>query len=66
MSEACVINIGPRERRKRLTFGIILLAIAGGIAAFQLTTGQGRWWRLSLFLPFWASGLGFFQAFDKT
>jgi hypothetical protein len=66
VAEACAVNIGPRERRKRLASGVVLLVVAGGLAAFLLTTGASRLWRLSLFLPLWASGAGFFQAFDKT
>jgi hypothetical protein len=66
MAEACAINIGPRERRRRLASGVVLLAAAVGLAAFELATGAGRLWRLSLFLPLWMSGVGFFQAFDKT
>lgn len=66
MAEACAVNIGPRERRKRLISGIVLLAVAGGLAAFLLATGASRLARLTLFLPLWISGVGFFQAFDKT
>ena len=41
-------------------------AAAGGLAAFLLATGASRLARLTLFLPLWISGVGFFQAFDKT
>lgn len=66
IAEACLINIGPRERRKRLVSGVVTLALTGGLAAYQLVAGVGRSWRLALFVPLWAAGLGFFQAFDKT
>lgn len=66
MAEACVVNIGPRERRKRLASGLVLLAASVGLAAFLSATGAGRAWRVSLFPLLWISGLGFFQAFDKT
>jgi hypothetical protein len=66
MAEACVINIGPRERRKRLASGIVLLAASIGLATFLLATRAGHPWRLSLFPFLWMSGLGIFQALDKT
>jgi hypothetical protein len=66
MAEACVINIGPRERGKRLASGVVLLAASVGLAAFLMATGAGHPWRLSLFPLLWMSGLGFFQALDKT
>lgn len=66
MAEACAINIGPRERRKRLVSGIVMLAVSLGLAAFLVATGAPRLWRLALLIPFWAAGIGFFQAFDKT
>lgn len=64
--EICVINIGPRERRKRMIFGIVAFAVSLAILAALVATGLSRWWRLALFLPFAASGAGYFQARDKT
>lgn len=63
---ACIANIGRKERRKRMTFGVIGLA-AGVIAAAALVaTDVARAWRLALFVPFWMGGLGVFQAREKT
>lgn len=63
---ACVANIGPRERRKRMTFGVTLF-VAGGVAAGLLVGFQAeRPWRLLLFLPFWAGAVGVFQARERT
>ena len=59
-------NIGPRERRKRVRFGIMLLGVGVLAAAVLLILGAPRMWRASLLLPFWLAGLGFFQARDKT
>lgn len=64
--DVCIINIGPKERRKRMTFGVISFVV-GLVALVGLEAGGlGRWWRLALFLPFAAAGAGFFQARDKT
>lgn len=62
----CIANIGPRERRKRLGFGLVLLGI-GVVGAFILVVADvGRAWRMALFLPFWAGALGVLQAREKT
>lgn len=62
----CIANIGPRERRKRMTFGVTLL-VAGGVAAALLVGFRAdRLWRLLLFLPFWAGAVGVLQAREKT
>jgi hypothetical protein len=63
---ACIANIGPRERRKRMTFGVALLVL-GGLAAIGLVAGGvAPGWRLVLFLPFSGGGSGVFQALDRT
>ena len=62
----CLENIGPRERRKRIGFGVILLVASLGLAAVVVLTGVNRWWRLALFLPLAGSAIGFFQAFERT
>jgi hypothetical protein len=62
----CVANIGPKERRKRLIFGVALLAL-GGIAAAALITSSAAWfWSVALFLPIWVGALGLFQATGQT
>ena len=62
----CAVNIGPQERRKRLRFGVVTLALAALIAAALIGTGVNHWWRLALFLPFASGAVGIFQALDKT
>lgn len=62
----CIANIGTRERRKRLTFGIVLLAVAVVVCVVLVATGTSRAWRLALFPLFWAAGVGVFQAWEKT
>jgi hypothetical protein len=63
---ACVINIGPRERRKRFAFGLALLGVSVVLGAVLVVSGVPRPWRLTLFLPLWGAALGFFQAREKT
>ena len=59
-------NIGPRERSKRLAFGIagevVALAILAAIKIFKLSG-----WTAAVTLPFFvAAGIGFFQWLEKT
>lgn len=64
--EVCFINIGPKERAKRMRFGVIAFAAAVLAAVPLVTQGYNPLFRLLLFLPFAAAGTGFFQARDKT
>lgn len=63
---AWVENIGLGERRKRLVFGVAMLALGLVAATALVSSGVGRVWRLGLFLPFWMGALGLFQAREKT
>lgn len=63
---ACVPNIGPRERRKRLVFGFVFLAASGAALAGFRIAGVCWEYRLLLLLPLWVSAVGFFQAKEKT
>jgi hypothetical protein len=64
--EVCIANISPKERQKRMRFGIIQfvigLAILGALVAFDVNP----LWRLTLYLVFSAAAAGYFQAKDKT
>jgi len=62
----CVANIGPRERRKRMRFGAVLLAAGAGLEAVLVGVEAQRLWRLFLFLPLWVGALGLLQAREKT
>lgn len=62
----CIANIGPRERRKRMRFGVALLTVGAALAVFLWVLGAHRPWRLALFLPLWAGAIGIFQAREKT
>ncbi len=65
-SEVCIANISPKERRKRLRFGIIQLVVSLVALAVLLLIGADKIWRLPLFFLFAASAVGFFQWRDKT
>jgi hypothetical protein len=64
--ESCIANIGPRESRKRLIFGVVALLLSVVISAVFVVQGVRPIWRLSLFVPLFAGALGFFQARDRT
>lgn len=59
-------NIGPHERRKRLTFGVVLLGASLMAAAMLIHADVAPGWRMLLVLPLWAAALGFFQAREGT
>lgn len=62
----CFTNIGPKEQRKRLVFGLVAFTVGIAIAALLIFTGVAPWWRIILFAPFSVAGIGYFQARDKT
>jgi hypothetical protein len=64
--EACVPNISPRERLKRLIGGVIPFVIALAVLTWQISTNVDRLWRLPLFILFVSAASGFFQWRDKT
>ena len=55
--DACIPNISPAERKKRMNFGIL---------AAMLFLGADKLWRLPLFALFSAGAVSIFQALDKT
>ncbi len=64
--EACVMNIGPRERRKRVRFGVVAFALGAAVAAALVILHLPRAYRLLAFLPFAVGAAGVFQARAKT
>lgn len=66
VSELCVPNIGPNERRKRLRAGLVHLGVAVLALAVMMVTHTPRGYRLLLILPFWGAGAGVFQYLEKT
>lgn len=64
--EVCFVNIGPKERQRRLTFGLIMWGIAVAIFVVLMAL-NAPWWTCVLTLPFFMVGAtGFFQWRDKT
>lgn len=66
VGSACIANISPRERMKRLISGVVPFLIAAAILGWQITANVDRLWRLPLFLLFVLAASGFFQWRDKT
>jgi hypothetical protein len=66
INAVCIPNISTRERRKRLTGGVITFVVALGVLAVLMAIGASPWWRLVLFPLLWGAAVGFFQWRDKT
>jgi hypothetical protein len=66
MTEGCIPNIGPRERHRRLIGGFVFLAVAVCVAGCLIWFEAPHSWRLLVFLPAWASAIGFFQVSEQT
>ena len=64
--EACIANISPLERQKRLRFGIRQFIFSLVILGILIVLHLNPLWRLLLVFMFWASAVGYFQARDKT
>jgi len=62
----CFQNIGPQQQRKRLIFGVQMLAITLLVGVALIAMGVNHAWRLLLFFPFASAATGFFQAWEKT
>jgi hypothetical protein len=63
---ACIANIGPRERRKRVIGGVVMLIVAVALTIALLHAGVARAWRATVFIPLWLSAVGFLQAYHQT
>jgi hypothetical protein len=66
IGEVCIANISPKERQKRMRFGIVQLAITLVILVVLVVLDVNPLWRLPLFFMFAAAAAGYFQAKDKT
>ncbi len=66
INAVCIPNISTRERRKRLTGGVVTFVVALGVLAVLMAIGASPWWRLVLFPLLWGAAVGFFQWRDKT
>jgi len=63
---ARAINIGPGERRKRFSSGVVGFAVGVVLAVVLIVMRAPALWRLLLFFPFLFGALGVFQSRDKT
>ena len=59
-------NIGPKEIRKRLLMGVVMLAMGIVLAVVFTHAGVRRGWYSLLLLPFWMGTLALSQARKKT
>ena len=64
--EACISNISPSERRKRLMAGVAFFLAGLILLALMIGFGWNRLWRLALVLPFIGATYGYFQWREKT
>lgn len=65
-AQACVPNIGPRQRRHRLIVGIAASSVTIVAATLLLAGESPRAWRLLLLVPAFVAWLGIFQARAQT
>lgn len=65
-AKACLMNIGPAERRKRMRLGIGMFLLGFVFAILLRSAAVPRILRSIVFFPFFLSMLGFFQAKSKT
>jgi hypothetical protein len=66
MEDVCIPNIGPRERRRRLTVGIAMFVIVVVVAVGLVLADAPRAWRLFVLFPAWVGSIGVFQVKEKT
>lgn len=64
--DACVANIGRKQRRVRLAVGALATLAGATLLAALLATEAPRAARLLVALPFWAGAVGILQHREKT
>ena len=64
--DACIPNINPIERKRRLQFGMYQLIASLVVLVALVLLNVNPLWRLPLFFLFAAGATGYFQAKDKT
>mgnify|MGYP001280724222 CR=1 FL=1 len=65
-ADVCIPNISPKERQKRMQFGVMQIVFGIIILSALLLLGADNAWRLPLFFMFAAGASSIFQALDKT
>jgi fatty acid desaturase len=58
-------NIGTRGRRRRLTRGLVLLAVGTAVVVLDLAVAS-RWWLVAVFALFGGGALDVLQAVGHT
>ena len=66
IGEVCIANISPKERQKRMRFGIIQFLVSLAVLAALVMFDVNPLWRLTLYFMFSAAAAGYYQAKDKT
>ena len=61
-----LVNIGPKETRKRLLMGVAMLGVGAVLAVVFAHAGVSGGWYAALLLPFWIGTLALSQARKKT
>jgi hypothetical protein len=64
--DVCIANISPKERRKRLNYGIQQFVFGFVVLVVLLAAGTDKIWRLPLFIVFASAAVSCFQSYDKT
>lgn len=59
-------NLGPRETRKRMIFGVVMLGVGVALTAILFFLDARGPWLLALFVPFWLGALGLLQGREGT
>jgi hypothetical protein len=65
-ANACIPNINREQRRRRLAFGLVVLAFSVALFFVLWLLDVSRWWRLALLPLFYAAMSGVFQWRDET
>jgi hypothetical protein len=61
-----LVNIGPKETRKRMVMGIVMVVVGGVLAVVLSHAGVSRGWYFWLLLPFSMGTFALCQARKKT
>jgi hypothetical protein len=64
--QSCAGNLGPKQKRRRLFFGVLMFSLASIAALGMMGLEVPPFFRGIVFVPFFAAMLGFFQAKERT
>lgn len=65
-ANTCLPNINLAERRRRLAFGTVALALGVAASIPLVLADVSRWWRVPLIVLFYPAAIGYFQFADHT